>query len=650
MGDVWTEYVPWIYISLQGLITLIVSVMGVKYARNEFLSQKKRTKQGYTLSVNTQENDVIIQNMDRTHNISTVKDEQISLKAKNDQIQTGETELANPSQEIDEKENSFEDNNAGSTITIQSSETQNESEEYEMMSKMGFCKLWFNVVWEMRSVYCSLAVHSFDVLTDVLVIISWWNLEEVSGDNINSKIMAWCGITILLFHKFISVIAFWAKEANIIRCVLQFLDFLIFEEIYLSHKKIISQFKNQSNEDEETEEYSVETTSTFKFVRNLEAIFESIPQSILQLVFIMRTSAKLEGSGTLLVISVLSIFQSIVSMTNSILKNDNTLMGQLKWKSYKQRLPPTIGFLKHAFCRLSEVIYRIGLLALFWTVCGGAAFGVLLGFEALLLLGYSMVQENKKDSSVFWSFWKEISVDEWCILVQAIIILPSELFYAERGRSHRAFRVEVYGIKSCLSLMCIMLSPFFCCYHLAVLMTTLCKLRRNYYIHINLRIGASLIEWSVLIIWGLVAEDRFMFLFSPDHGLYVFIVSIACYFAYTQYLCFFPDFSLPCGVSARSKYGYAFYGELAELQRLKIPNTRLEKEFWDEGCKEVYNYTAIYNRSRSNKGPNAAMFALANNHLHVVEWLESKGAENHRLRFAEQHGFQTMGQEFARMC
>ena len=86
---------------------------------------------------------------------------------------------------------------------------------------MECCRLWFK----------------FDVLTDVLVIISW------------------CGI------------------ASVMRCALQLLDLLIFEEVYSSHKKILIQWKNRSNTDEahlsETEQEAVETTTTFKFVRNL---------------------------------------------------------------------------------------------------------------------------------------------------------------------------------------------------------------------------------------------------------------------------------------------------------------------------------------------------------------------------------------------
>merc|ERR1712154_590391 len=109
------------------------------------------------------------------------------------------------------------------------------------------------------------------------------------------------GIATLLLHKVVSTTAFWVKEHDVKRCVLQLLDLLIFEEIYVTHNKVVAQFQSKTDHDQ------IETTSSFKYIRSLEAIFESIPQSVLQLVFIMRTG---DGNTDLQVISLLSIFQS----------------------------------------------------------------------------------------------------------------------------------------------------------------------------------------------------------------------------------------------------------------------------------------------------------------------------------------------------
>ena len=62
----------------------------------------------------------------------------------------------------------------------------------------------------------------------------------------------------------------------------------------------------------------------------------------------MRTKWTTEGEGLFLSISIASILQSLISMTNSILKNDNVYMTLPK---YEKRFPPTWS--------LSEVVSAI---------------------------------------------------------------------------------------------------------------------------------------------------------------------------------------------------------------------------------------------------------------------------------------------------
>eukprot|EP01083_Nonionella_stella_P176538 617932_1 len=268
----------------------------------------------------------------------------------------------------------------------------------EKLDSLNFCKMWMKVAWKLRGVYTSFAVHSFDVITDILVIMEWYHMEPPGRkqvEHIDANTMALCGIAVLLFHKCISTLAFWMKEKDIIRCLLQFTDLLILQELYICHKRVVTQFKNQSKTTTKGAQYErdIDTTSSFKFVRNLEAVFESIPQSILQLVFIIRSNSLDQyGSDTLKWIAIASIVQSVISMTNSILKNDNVYMNLPKWKRHKQRLPPTMPFLKHMLSRLSEIICRIGLFCLFWTVCGGKAFSVLLSLEIAVIISMTYME------------------------------------------------------------------------------------------------------------------------------------------------------------------------------------------------------------------------------------------------------------------
>ena len=560
-----------------------------------------------------------------------------------------------------------------------------------MISRLGFFKLWFRVVWKLRSVYCSVAVHIFDILTDILVILSWLSYPDISNDNIDPRVMAISAIIVLVIHKLVSFIAFWAKEGSIVRCVLQVLDLLIFEEIYLTHKKILTEFKSRANKDQYDKPNggAIETTSSFKYVRTLEAIFESIPQSVLQLVFIIRTGWKSEERGAVLVISILSIVQSIISMTNCILNNDNIYMTLPKWKKHKQRLPPTLPFIKHAICRLSEVIYRIGLCALFWVVCGGLPFSILIVVEFIYLVFIVCIFDFLDGEGLS-------SIDDYFLRVQMLIIMPSELVYAISDDASQCWQAGCTMLWWCGSNFCCAIAycvcgACCCCIGPATLLSSTC-LANQFYMHMSARIGLSMTEWIIIIIWPILIEDsRFEFLYSFGYGLHVFILSIVCFIIYSQYLHLFPHFELPFGIPIKSMYGYAFTGELEELQRLKpngytinwddddpqksiLPDITLEGNFMgtrDKAWAKKVLKSAFYgdleelqkirnNYSRASSydlshmdfslDPDGyvdprpteylwatpAILAISNKQYHVAQWLGNGKANRHQTLFTQQ--------------
>lgn len=76
---------------------------------------------------------------------------------------------------------------------------------------------------------------------------------------------------------------------------------------------------------------AVDPSLLFVYLRCLEAIFESTPQATLQLVYVVRTSKFNFLFG-------ISIIQSILSLTNSMLKSDNAYMTHDKWKNAKKKI------------------------------------------------------------------------------------------------------------------------------------------------------------------------------------------------------------------------------------------------------------------------------------------------------------------------
>eukprot|EP01084_Bolivina_argentea_P318522 552401_1 len=132
------------------------------------------------------------------------------------------------------------------TVNAQSIEIQKKTDVGQSSKpEKGFCEEWVKTIWKMRSVYSALAVHSFDVLTDILVIMEWMRTANIPGDHIDPQLMAYCGIGVVVFSKVVSSFAIFVKEHDCLRCFLQLFDLLIFLEIYESHKKLKHKFKEK---------------------------------------------------------------------------------------------------------------------------------------------------------------------------------------------------------------------------------------------------------------------------------------------------------------------------------------------------------------------------------------------------------------------
>ena len=318
----------------------------------------------------------------------------------------------------------------------------------------------------------------------------------------------------------------------------------------------------------------------------------------------------------------------------------------------------------HAICRLSEVIYRISLLSLFWTVCGGEAFAVLMAVEFLTLCffvcGYDLTHDG-------------LTMDDAYLRFQQLIIMPSELVYALQGRNIDLPTNDMPCIfRCCVFLWCggICCGSCFCCAGAAVLFSTCCLLREEWYVHMTIRIGVSMLEWTILIIWGSVDDKKYHYLFSANHGLSIFIISFICYFTYTQYMTLFPNFKLPHGIPIRSKWGYAFNGELEELKRFKkqtIESNGIAKWNDDDPTESEINFNGVPNPmwyafygnleklkewkydGKTQERTLMIMLALSNKQYDIVEYLETElKLDEHKKIFENQDEFENMDYIFGR--
>ena len=482
-------------------------------------------------------------------------------------------------------------------------------------STRALIKLWFETSWKMRNIYVSLLVHIFDFFTDLLVIDEWFNAENKKDiDHIDGATMAYASISVLIFHKVVSAFAvFVVTEYDYAQSVLQFFDLLLFTEIYRSHKNLVyslrqnlqqqqlqvhqarssstspnsnclvmfqpSDISKCDNETIKNENYNSNTQDTvklkvnkgavdssmrFKYLRSLEAIFEATPQAVLQLVYVMRTKS-FEA------IFLISIFQSVLSMTNSMINADNVYMTNKKWDKYKKKFPvPSVFFLKHGLFRLFEIASRIGVLAIFWTVVGGEGFSILMFVEAMFPMIYSLHKYYYKNDATWSGFFLSLNISislppEWIFETSEDFIDGNDCIQQTVFNSIEKLG-SLFGV-----LLLLVLSPILLLLHLIRfgLMYPVCQ--NNFYIFTSSRILITFIEWLVIILVATFDNEAKSknFLFLVDHCLVVFVVCFSTFVIYsTIYPYLMPDIRLPDNINIRSKLGYAIVGNIDELTRL----------------------------------------------------------------------------------
>ena len=313
-----------------------------------------------------------------------------------------------------------------------------------------------------------------------------------------------------------------------------------------------------------------ESSPKFKYVRSLEALFEATPQAVLQLVYVMRT-----GTKSFEAVFIISIIQSIISMTNSMLNEDNVYMTHPKWNSYKKRFIPHKNFLKHALFRCAEITQRICLFALFWTVVGGAPFSVLIGIEILFPIIYNIRKCNQGLAS--WN--------EFFLTLNIIIALPPEWIFELSNQ----FVKDDIGQKIILKIFdntrgcnefvfrLIMFSPVLLIiflFHFVRYVLLLPAGEEHFYLFSGYRIMISGLQFIVIVItafWFDFDNDRYLFRFG--HGAPFFIICTICFIIYAIfYPKLMPDIRLKDhlgnNINIRSKLGYAYLGNIEELERI----------------------------------------------------------------------------------
>eukprot|EP01083_Nonionella_stella_P067823 179662_1 len=169
-------------------------------------------------------------------------------------------------------------------------------------------KSFLKAIWSKRAIYAQILIHFYDTATDIGVLIQWYLLaqNEHNTPHIDMYSLIWATISFLIIYRLLTAIMVLVASCNnqlsitetIFDVFLSLIDMYVVKVVYKSIKTKKS-----------------EPTSKQKAIQLNEAIFESLPQIILQTVFIVRSWNDTLEASSLYLVSI-SLIASVFSVAN----------------------------------------------------------------------------------------------------------------------------------------------------------------------------------------------------------------------------------------------------------------------------------------------------------------------------------------------
>eukprot|EP01083_Nonionella_stella_P022868 63196_1 len=261
-------------------------------------------------------------------------------------------------------------------------------------------KSFVSALWKKRGIYGQIFIHVYDTATDIAVMVEWYLLAEqernaqTPEDNVESldmNALFWTTVAFLIIYRVISIClgcgsavadgeSWWIILID--GCCLGLLDLYIIKTVY------------QSIKDEDTE-----ASPRQKMIQLTESIFESLPQVVLQSVFVIRSWNDDDVDGlrydNSIELVAMSLVASLFSISNKYCWVDRDAVVEECRDAHLSTKCPCVNplYVLRIIWRFSYITTRFCILSLVWSVMGGAF--------CLMFLALS------------WLLWTVINVVEW---------------------------------------------------------------------------------------------------------------------------------------------------------------------------------------------------------------------------------------------
>eukprot|EP01084_Bolivina_argentea_P160267 279113_1 len=240
----------------------------------------------------------------------------LSTKTKSEKLtpttETKEDNKSNKNEIIEEEKMDKDmisiDNDDGRThISLQ--------DNWESLGCFGKFSEWFKDVLGKYGIYGSLIAHLADTATDFASVVEFYEIATDSKPEDCGGLNVWwlfgLAVGCMIVYRMVSSYTIFTITNNWKRVMMQFIDIEIFHILYYSY------------------EYGLQgKSSPQRLISVLEAVFEAAPQSVIQMVYLMKTG---NLNGIILVSSVLSF----INLTMTIIGDDKNFIGAEFVKPWK---------------------------------------------------------------------------------------------------------------------------------------------------------------------------------------------------------------------------------------------------------------------------------------------------------------------------
>jgi len=250
---------------------------------------------------------------------------------------------------------------------------------------------WFGLILDLRKIYIHAVIHMADTVSDVAVIAQFWRLSdrERNDDNFNVEGLDMTGLFIgtltalITYRMFTGYHLFYIAGGSILLFTLQFLDLGVYLCIYLAWKL-----------------NRIEPIFWQDYLTHVEALFESIPQILIQSQFVLRSGENNEIVVASIVISFISVVTRFVKSDHPFVKKDCRQL-LLEDENKKLRKPYfSLGFVLLYILRTCEITVRLVCAVFMWAVLGFVPLFVC--FVVTLLISQRFLWKTKSQRFLFW--------------------------------------------------------------------------------------------------------------------------------------------------------------------------------------------------------------------------------------------------------